>query len=75
MAISIFICLHEHYVNAFLAVKEGSDEELPIMAIIKTSIDHELGHWIFTLVSVFPLRPNLRDSTNPRVILSARRTQ
>ena len=48
-----FICLHEHYVNAFLAAKEGSDEELPLMAIIKTSINHELGHWIFTLVSIF----------------------
>ena len=48
-----FICLHEHYVNAFLAAKEGSDEELALMAIIKTSIDHELGHWILTLVSIF----------------------
>jgi len=48
-----FICLHQHYVNAFLAAEEGSDEELPLMAIIKTTIDHELGDWIFTLVSVF----------------------
>jgi len=48
-----FICLHEHYVNAFFAAKEGSDEELALMAIIKTSIDHELGHWILTLVSIF----------------------
>jgi len=48
-----FICLHEHYVNTFLATEEGTDEELPFMAIIKTSIDHQLGHWIFTLVSAF----------------------
>jgi len=57
-----FICLSEDIVNpwitAVIATKKKSvppkivAKELALRALIKTTIDHELGHWIFTLVSV-----------------------
>lgn len=56
-----FICISKEYVKLWVDANKPSDEsaqnrcseKLVLTAFLKTSIDHEIGHWIFTLVPFF----------------------
>jgi hypothetical protein len=56
-----FICISEEYVQLWVDADKRLDEsarnrrseKLALTALLKTSIDHEIGHWIFTLVLFF----------------------
>ena len=53
-----FICISEEYVKLWVDADKRSDEsaqsrrleKLALTALLKTSFDHEIGHWLFTLV-------------------------
>ncbi|KIM43442.1 hypothetical protein M413DRAFT_433983 [Hebeloma cylindrosporum] len=52
-----FICISEEYVKLWVDSDNRSDEsarnrrseKLALTALLKTSLDHEIGHWLFTL--------------------------
>jgi hypothetical protein len=46
-----FIHISEEIVNFWKDADRSSERGLGLTALIAASIDHELGHWIFTLVS------------------------
>lgn len=46
-----FIGISDKYVSLWMAAQEGSREKLALTALIITSIHHEMGHWIHTVVS------------------------
>jgi hypothetical protein len=56
-----FICISENYVKLWVDADKRSDEsarnrrseKLALTALLKTSLDHEIGHWLFTLVRIF----------------------
>jgi hypothetical protein len=45
-----FICITKHYVDRWMAIEVGGDLRRNLEAVLKGSIDHEIGHWLFTLV-------------------------
>ena len=55
------ICISEEYVKLWVDADKRSDEsawsrrleKLALTALLKTSFDHEIGHWLFTLVRFF----------------------
>ena len=49
-----YICLNEFYVNAFIAATTVS-ERLSYAAVMNAAIDHELSHWLVTLVSPYEI--------------------
>jgi len=69
-----FICISEEYVKLWVDADKRSDEsarnrrseKLALTALLKTSIDHEIGHWIFTLVRFFS--PYQNNVTHPQTI-------
>jgi hypothetical protein len=47
-----FIHISEEYINLWMDTGDKSSERaLALTALLGTTIDHELGHWVFTLVS------------------------
>ena len=46
-----FICISEEYINMWVVANEHL-EKLGLAALLKTTLDHEIGQWIFTLVSI-----------------------
>jgi len=67
-----FICISEEYVQLWVDADKRSDEsarseKLALTALLKTSIDHEIGHWIFTLVLFFsPYQNKCNSPSNNR---------
>lgn len=47
------ICISEEYVDLWMNAEKDSIQELSLTALLKTCIDHEAAHWLFTLVSIF----------------------
>ena len=56
-----FICISEEYVKLWVDADKRPDEsarnrrseKLALTALLKTSFDHEIGHWLFNLVRSF----------------------
>ena len=46
-----YICFNKDYVIAWKAAKPNTADYLSLTALLRASIDHELGHWVQTLVS------------------------
>jgi hypothetical protein len=46
-----FILISEDYVNLWKDADRSSEMGLSLTALITAAIDHEIGHWMFTLVS------------------------
>lgn len=46
------IFISEHYVNLWMNTEE-EEKRLGLTVLLKASIDHEIGHWFFTLVSIY----------------------
>ena len=46
-----FICINEDYVDLWMDAKDGTKRCFGLVALLRASIDHELGHWVQTLVS------------------------
>ena len=71
-----FICISEEYVQLWVDADKRLDEsarnkrsaKLALTALLKISIDHEIGHWIFTLVLFF--FPCQNNATHPQTIES-----
>jgi len=71
-----FICISEEYVKLWIDADKRSDEsarnrrseKLALTALLKTSFDHEIGHWLFTLVRFFS--PYQNNTTHPQTIES-----
>lgn len=49
-----FICVNEVYVNGWIASTRESELGLSYAALLDAVIDHELSHWLITLVSNVP---------------------
>jgi hypothetical protein len=45
-----FICITKHYVDTWDSAAADSYEKLAREAVLKATVDHELGHWFCTLV-------------------------
>lgn len=59
-----FICINEDYVDLWVDAVDGSEEALGLTALLRASIDHELGHWVQTLVcTVVEAHHNLVELT------------
>jgi len=63
-----FICVSEGYVSQWMTAAEDSETKLALLALLKTALDHGIGHWLFTLVSI-GTHPIL-NSTNSQMIES-----
>ena len=46
-----FICISEECIDMWVVADEHSLKKLGLAAVLKTTLDHEIGEWIFTLVS------------------------
>ena len=46
-----FICISFDLLTLF-ANSAGSEIYTDLTALLKTRLDHEIGHWLFTLVSI-----------------------
>ena len=46
-----FILISAEYINLWKDADRSSELGLELTALITATIDHEIGHWIFTLVS------------------------
>jgi len=48
-----YICISGEYVDLWKNTNESDvEEKLALTALLKTAIDHELAHWVFSLVSI-----------------------
>ena len=45
-----FIYISEEYVNLWTDADRSSEQGLALTALLGAAIDHEIGHWVFTLV-------------------------
>jgi len=59
-----FICVADHYVALWQVAEENTEKKLSLLAVLKTTLDHEMGHWLFTLVSIGANQ--IWNATNPR---------
>ncbi|KAF8902925.1 hypothetical protein CPB84DRAFT_1775223 [Gymnopilus junonius] len=48
-----FVCVSQRLVDRWMVAEEGSLSHLGLTALLKTTLDHELGHWFFTLKTGF----------------------
>ena len=46
-----YICINEDYVDAWNMAQPNSKEYLALTALLRACLNHELGHWVQTLVS------------------------
>jgi hypothetical protein len=49
-----FISISLDYIALWVESPPGSREHAGLTALLKTCLDHEIGHWVFTLVSNIP---------------------
>ena len=49
-----FISISFDYITLWAKSPAGSQKSASLTALLKTCLDHEIGHWLFTLVSIFP---------------------
>lgn len=47
-----FIYISFDYVGLWTKSPAGSQEHASLTALLKTCLDHEIGHWVFSLVSI-----------------------
>lgn len=52
-----YIHISEDYVNLWKDA-DGSLERLGLAVLIAAALDHAIGHWVFTLVSIVSINPN-----------------
>jgi hypothetical protein len=50
-----FIHISEVYINLWKDAERSSEKGLALTVLIASAIDHEIGHWIYTLVSFYYL--------------------
>ena len=46
-----YICVNEDYVDAWITAQPNRTEYLSLTALLRACLNHELGHWVQTLVS------------------------
>ncbi len=46
-----YICINEDYVDAWITAQPNIEEYLSLTALLRACLNHELGHWVQTLVS------------------------
>jgi hypothetical protein len=59
-----YICINEDYVNSWIFAKNNTKEHLSLTALLRASLDHELGHWIQTLVNPWLIQSLITDGTD-----------
>jgi hypothetical protein len=47
-----FICIIRHYVDKWMATEDDQAFKLALKTILKSVINHEIGHWLNTLLLV-----------------------
>jgi len=48
-----FVGISYEFIQLWMAAEEGSDIKLGLTALLFASLNHEIAHWVQTLVSVF----------------------
>ncbi len=46
-----YICINEDYVDAWITAQPNRKEYLSLTALLRACLNHELGHWVQTLVT------------------------